>query len=87
LAVTPSSDDERLPDFLFVQMTERDYAPPDWQPSLADYLYTSFTNATPFSPTETMPLTVAEKSLISAQALTARVTIGLIVARAVNILS
>ncbi len=81
------SRDERLPDFLFVQMTERQYAPPDWRPTLVDYLYTSFTNATAFSPTDTMPLTVAAKWLMSAQALTALVTIGLIVARAVNILS
>lgn len=75
------------PDFLFVQMTERKWAPPDWEPTLLDYLYTSFTNATAFSPTDTMPLTPMAKSLMAAQSLTALVTIGLVVARAVNILS
>ena len=80
------SDNERQPDFLFVQMTEREYAAPNWKPGLVDYLYTSFTNATAFSPTDTMPLTVAAKCLMSAQAVTALVTIGLVVARAVNIL-
>jgi hypothetical protein len=79
--------DKRRPDFLFVQMTEREYAPPDWEPGLIDYLYTSFTNATAFSPTDTMPLTAPAKLLMSAQALTALATIGLVVARAVNILS
>ena len=75
------------PDFLFVQMTERKFAPPDWEPTLLDYLYTSFTNATAFSPTDTMPLTPMAKFLMAAQSLIALVTIGLVVARAVNILS
>lgn len=75
------------PDFLFVQMTERAFAPRGWEPTLVDYLYTSFTNATAFSPTDTMPLTPMAKSLMAVQALTALATIGLVVARAVNILT
>jgi hypothetical protein len=74
------------PDFLFVQMTEREFAPRGWHPTLVDYLYTSFTNATAFSPTDTMPLTPMAKALMTAQSLTALATIGLVVARAVNIL-
>jgi hypothetical protein len=31
------------------------FAPPGWMPELLDYLYVSFTNATAFSPTDTMP--------------------------------
>jgi hypothetical protein len=85
--VARTANPEALPDFLFVQMTERRYAPADWKPGLVDYLYTSFTNATAFSPTDTMPLTPTAKWLMSAQALTALVTIGLVVARAVNILA
>jgi hypothetical protein len=77
---------QQLPDFLFVQMTEQKYAPPGWMPTLLDYLYTSFTNAAAFSPTDTMPLTITAKLLMTAQSLTALVTIGLVVARAVNIL-
>ena len=76
-----------LPDFLFLQMTDPEWAPEGWEPGLIDYLYTSFTNATAFSPTDTMPLTAIAKWLMSAQSLTALVTIGLVVARAVNILS
>jgi hypothetical protein len=75
------------PDFLFVQMTEPKFAARGWHPTLTDYLYTSFTNATAFSPTDTMPLTPMAKALMAAQSLTALVTIGLVVARAVNILS
>ena len=75
------------PDFMFQQMVEPRFAPPGWQPGLIDYLYTSFTNATAFSPTDTMPLTATAKWLMSAQALVALVTIGLVVARAVNILA
>ena len=78
--------DADLPDFLFVQMTEPTHAPPGWEPTIVDYLYTSFTNATAFSPTDTMPLTATAKFLMAAQSLTSLVTIGLVVARAVNIL-
>jgi hypothetical protein len=48
--------------------------------------YASFTNATAFSPTDTMPLTKTANRLMSAQALAALLTITLVVARAVNIL-
>lgn len=82
-----SRGENRYPDFLFVQMTDAAaYAPPKWSPRLIDYLYVSFTNATAFSPTDTMPLTSQAKWLMSAQALASLVTIGLVVARAVNIL-
>jgi hypothetical protein len=78
---------EALPDFLFPQMTETRYAPPGWMPTLIDYLYVSFTNASAFSPTDTMPLTAIAKILMTTQAIAALVTIGLVVARAVNILT
>jgi uncharacterized membrane protein len=74
------------PDFLFPQMDKPDFAPEGWVPGLIDYLYVSFTNATAFSPTDTMPLTAMAKLLMSAQALVSLVTLGLVVARAVNIL-
>jgi len=74
-------------DFLFPQMVNPDWAPADWQPGLVDYLYLSFTNATAFSPTDTMPLTPIAKWLMTAQSMVALTTVGLVVARAVNILS
>jgi hypothetical protein len=74
------------PDFLFPQMSEPKLAA-GWSPNLIDYLYVSFTNATAFSPTDAMPLSRGAKLLMATQALTALVTVGLVVARAVNILA
>jgi hypothetical protein len=54
---------------------------------LLDYLYTSFTNATAFSPTDTMPLTAWAKLLMALQALASLVTVAVVVSRAVNILN
>jgi len=75
-----------VPDFLFPQMLSPTWAAPDWMPQLIDYLYLSLTNATAFSPTDTMPMTPTAKWLMSAQSLASLVTVGLVVARAVNIL-
>ena len=84
--VARAEGDWDIPDFLFPQMTDPKWAPPNWMPKLIDYLYVSLTNATAFSPTDTMPLTPTAKWLMSAQSLVSLVTIGLVVARAVNIL-
>jgi len=61
-------------------------ADPTWRPHFGDYLYTSFTNATAFSPTDTMPLTRWAKALMAVQSAIALSTTALVVARAVNIL-
>lgn len=74
------------PDFLFPQMSDDRIEPRDWRPRFADYLYVSLTNATAFSPTDTMPLTPTAKGIMGIQSLVSLVTIGLIVSRAVNIL-
>jgi hypothetical protein len=73
-------------DFLFAQMTTPDVAPPNWEPSFVDYLYVSYTNATAFSPTDTLPLSRWAKLLMLAQSGIALATVALVVARAVNIL-
>jgi uncharacterized membrane protein len=74
------------PDFLFPQMSDDRIEPLQWRPKFMDYLYVSLTNATAFSPTDTMPLTGMAKGIMGIQALVSLVTIGLIVSRAVNIL-
>ena len=74
------------PDFIFPQMSDPGYAPEHWHPNFFDYLYTSFTNASAFSPTDVMPLTRWAKMLMMVQSLTSLLTVGLVVARAVNIL-
>ena len=77
---------ETYPDFLFPQMGTPGIADPEWEPRFLDYLYVSFTNATAFSPTDTMPLTRSAKSLMAVQSLVALATVGLVIARAVNVL-
>jgi len=74
------------PDFLFPQMTDPSFAPTDWHPKFIDYLYMSFTNASAISPTDVMPLTRWAKMLMLLQSTTSLIVVGLVVARAVNIL-
>jgi uncharacterized membrane protein len=79
--------DHRQPDFLFPQMATPGAGRPDWAPGFLDYLYVSFTNASAFSPTDTMPLTPAAKALMTVQSAGSLLTVALVAARAVNILS
>ena len=76
----------RKPDFLFPQMSTPACAP-GWTPDFLDYLYTSFTNATAFSPTDTLPLTAWSKMLMMLQSFASLVTVAVVISRAVNILS
>ena len=78
--------DHGAPDFLFPQMDSRGSTDPDWTPTFLDYLYTSFTNVTAFSPTDTMPLSAWAKVLMMVQSLASLLTVGLVISRAVNIL-
>ncbi|MCP2176553.1 hypothetical protein LX13_002372 [Williamsia maris] len=77
----------RYPDFLFPQMTTPDVSDPDWEPQFADYLYVSFTNATAFSPTDTMPMNRWAKLLMAVQSMIALATVAMVLARAINILN
>jgi hypothetical protein len=74
-------------DFAFPQEMSPEIAPPDWRPAFVDYLYVGFTNGLAFSPTDAMPLTAAAKLMMGAQAMISFVIIGLVIARAVNILT
>ena len=60
--------------------------PPGWRPQFFDYLYLGFTNATAFSPTDVMPLKHWAKLAMAVQAASSLVLLGLVIARAVNIL-
>jgi uncharacterized membrane protein len=83
---TRAAGQDAAPDFLFPQMSDDRIEPLNWRPQFVDYLYVSLTNATAFSPTDTMPLTPMAKSIMGVQSLVSLITIGLIVSRAVNIL-
>jgi uncharacterized membrane protein len=74
-----------VPDFLFPQMSDA-RLDPDWHATFIDYFYVSFTNATAFSPTDTMPLSRWAKLLMLAQSAISLITVGLVAARAINIL-
>lgn len=75
-----------IPDFLFPQMSSPEYSEKGWHPKYFDYLYISITNASAFSPTDTAPLSRWAKLLMLIQSMTSLVTVGLVIARAVNIL-
>ncbi len=64
------------PDFMFPQMTNPDLARPHWEPQILGYLYLSLTNATAFSPTDTMPLTRPAKAFMGLQSAVALLTRG-----------
>ncbi len=74
-------------DFLFPQMSLKDPPYKDWSPGFIDYLFVAFTNATAFSPTDTMPLSARAKLLTMAEAAVSLLTLALVAARAVNILA
>jgi hypothetical protein len=72
-------------DFRFPQ---DDSSGPDagWRPQVWDYLYVAVTNSIAFSPTDTMPLTLRAKALMSFGSLISAVLVLLVAARAVNVL-
>jgi hypothetical protein len=79
---------QRYPDFLFANMTVQDMpgiVPKDWEPTFTDYLYLAFTNATAFSPTDTLPLSRWAKMAMTLQSAVSLITATLVIARAVNI--
>jgi hypothetical protein len=82
--VAPFPRPPPLRDFQFPQMENPQLAAPSWRPGILD-LYTSLTNATAFSPTDTMPLTQTAKLVMALQSSCALLTVGLMIARAVNI--
>jgi uncharacterized membrane protein len=75
------------PDFLFTQMQQPDFAPPDWKPLFTDYLYLSFTNAISFAASDVIPLTRWAKTMMMLQSAVSVATVALVIARAVNIFS
>ena len=74
------------PHLAFPEQLNPNVAPPGWRPQFFDYLYLGFTNATAFSPTDVMPLARWAKAAMTVQAATSLAILGLVIARAVNIL-
>ena len=78
--------EEVKPDFLFPQQATPEIAEPGWRPNFIDYLYVSFTNATAFSPTDTMPLSRWAKMAMLVESTAGLLLAVIVAARAVNIL-
>jgi hypothetical protein len=77
----------RFPDLAFPQELTPGLAPEGWKPRFLDYLYLAVTNATAFSPTDVMPLAPWAKTAMAVQSLISLTVLGLVIARAVNVLS
>ncbi len=75
-------------EFLFPEMTAGEgIVDPNWSPNIIEYMYLSFTNSTAFSPTDTLPLSSRARILMMVESTMSLVSIALVTARAVNILS
>lgn len=74
----------REPDLLFPQMTVPELVHEQWRPIFVDYLYLALTNATAFSPTDTMPLARWAKAAMALQSVVSLLIVALVIARAVN---
>ncbi len=85
-AIARERREHEFPDFLFPQQADPSIAPKGWGPTFIDYFYLSFTNATAFSPTDVMPLARWAKLTMLVQSAISLATVGLVIARAVNIL-
>lgn len=75
------------PDLVFAQMMSPEIAGSDWEPTYTDYLYLSFTNATAFSPTDTMPFVGWAKLTMMLQSSVSLITLVLVISRAVGLLN
>ena len=74
------------PSFAFPENATPELAPAGWRPAYPDYLYLAYTNATAFSPTDTLPVRRWAKLAMMVQSTLSLVIAILVLARAINIL-
>ena len=74
-----------FPDFAFPQHQSPELAPLGWRPQYHDYLILGLTTNTAFSPTDVLPMARWAKIAMAVQSLISLLTIGLVIARAVNV--
>ena len=74
------------PSFGFPEDAMPELAPQGWMPRYPDYLYLSFTNATAFSPTDTLPVRTWAKMAMMGESVISLITAILVIARAINVL-
>ncbi|WP_411074973.1 hypothetical protein [Streptomyces sp. cmx-4-7] len=76
-----------FPQQAFPQQLDPEVASAGRRPRYIDYLYLALTNAIAFSPTDVMPLAPWAKAAVGVQSLVSLLVLGLVVARAVNVLA
>ena len=74
------------PSFGFPEEAMPDLVSDGWIPRYPDYLFLSFTNATAFSPTDTLPLRIWAKMSMMVESVISLITAILVIARAINVL-
>jgi hypothetical protein len=79
--------EEKKRDFVFPQMLHSNISGPMWLPGFIDYMYLSATNVTNFASADTIPVSHKAKLLMMLQALVSVVTVVLVAARAIGVLS
>jgi len=62
-----------------------EFAADDWMPKYPDYLYLSFTNATAFSPTDSLPVKTWAKMAMMLESMVSLLAAILVIARAINV--
>jgi uncharacterized membrane protein len=72
--------------FAFPEDATPELVPAGWRPAYPDYLYLAYTNATAFSPTDTLPVRRWAKLTMMVQSTLSLVIAILVLARAINIL-
>ena len=82
-----SRDGHISTDFLFPQLQIGDgTSSHGWAPNFLDYMFVAWNASTAFSPTDTLIMSHRAKVLMMIQSLTSFVTVGVLVARAINTL-
>jgi uncharacterized membrane protein len=74
------------PSFGFPEEAMPELVPERWMPRYPDYLFLSFTNATAFSPTDTLPVRIWAKMTMMIESVISLITAILVIARAINVL-
>ena len=74
------------PAFVFPEMLNSQYVTVDWYPKFVDYLHTSFTTATAFSPTDVSAIKPWAKLTMMLEESISLIVAILVIARAVNIM-
>jgi len=75
------------PELAFPQQLSPELNATHWRPRYIDYFYLGLTNSTAFSSTDVMPLAPWAKITMAVHSLVSLLILGLVIARAVNVLA